>query len=170
MKMGHRDKILTAIFIGIAALSLGYACSAGFPQETDLQWRMREGQAFLDGYFAWAGNQVSWATYPPFWSILFAPLALLSKTAAHNFWLVANLAFTAFIVINIHYCWGKILRPPWTIWLGCFLMTWVSWRVTLRQGQLSLFVLLLLTTMYRYKDKQKIKAGICLSLSLIRSF
>lgn len=172
MKPAKLKQIVTITAL-LAAFSsvLFVAGGLAYKEDEDLTRLRQQGEAFLDGNFFWQGKYNWSASYPPFFSVLFAILGLASAEATHYGWLMVNLACTGLIIFLIRRrCREDGIPPPWPLWLACFFIAGASWRVTLRQGQLSLLVLMLVMAgLDLLGRKREMPAGLVLGLSLVKA-
>ena len=77
---------------------------------------------------------------PPFASVLFSPLAMLSTMQARIIFIAINLIATAIIILLIKKLWGEAWPVKTHLYLAALLLCWAPFRVTVRYGQISLIV------------------------------
>lgn len=156
--------ILVAMFAGF---SLIYAFVTASDRSIDLQ-------AFHDGATAWVSGTYTMGEgpmyeYPPFSVVLLSPLAFLSFQHLIFFWLLLNLAATAWIYYAAIQLWGEDWSLRARYYFLALLLIGAPFRVTLRNGQLSLLICaLLLGTLLARKWGKDYLAGCLLGLALCK--
>jgi len=153
-----------ALFLA-ALISLSYAAVTAPGQGKDLAMFQDMGRAWLDGR-----NQTAEGRFygpPPFASVVFAPLAMLSAMQARITFIAINLIATAIIILLIKRIWGETWPRKTHLYLGALLLCWAPFRVTVRYGQISLIVTaLVLGALLAWKKNARLIGGLLLGLSL----
>jgi len=153
-----------ALFL-VALISLSYAVITAPGQGKDLAMFQDMGRAWLDGRDQTAEGRFYGP--PPFASVLFAPLALLSTLQARIIFIAINLIATAIIIMLIKKLWGETWPRKTHLYLAALLLCWAPFRVTMRYGQISLIVTaLILGALLTWKRNARLVAGLLLGLSL----
>lgn len=156
--------ILVALFAG---LSLMYAFATASGRSIDLR-------AFHDGAQAWVTGTYKIGEgpmyeYPPYSVVLLSPLALLSFQHLIYFWLLLNLVATMWINYAAIQLWGKNWPARARYYFLALLVISAPFRVTLRNGQLSLIICaLLLGALLARKLGKDYLAGCLLGLALCK--
>jgi hypothetical protein len=156
--------ILVALF---AALSLIYAFVTASDRSIDLQ-------AFHDGANAWVSGtyrigEGPMYEYPPYSVVLLSPLAFLSFQHLVFLWLLLNLAATTWIYYAAIQLWGENWSARPRYYFLALLVIGAPFRVTLRNGQLSLIICaLLLGVLLARKWGKAYLAGCLLGLALCK--
>lgn len=153
-----------ALFLA-ALISLSYAVVTAPGQGKDLAMFQDMGRAWLDGR-----NQTAEGRFygpPPFASVLFAPLALISTLQARIVFIAINLIAAAIIILFIKKLWGETWPGKTQLYLAALVLCWAPFRVTVRYGQISLIVTaLILGALLAWKKNARLVAGLLLGLSL----
>lgn len=154
-------------FFLLALISLSYAVVTAPGQGKDLAMFQDMGRAWLDGR-----NQATEGRFygpPPFSSVLFAPLAMLSAMQARVVFVAINLIATAIIILLVKKLWGETWPARVPLYLAALLLCWAPFRVTMRYGQISLIVTaLVLGGLLAWKKNAWLVAGLLLGLSLCK--
>jgi len=123
------------------------------------------GRAWVDGRYQTAEGRFYGP--PPFASVLFSPLAMLSAMQARIILIAINLIAAAIIILLIKKLWGETWPARAHLYLAALLLCWAPFRVTMRYGQISLIVTaLILGTLLARKKNARLVAGLLLGLSL----
>ncbi|MFY9611800.1 MAG: glycosyltransferase family 87 protein [Blastocatellia bacterium] len=106
---------------------------------------------------------------PPYAVVLFAPLSLLSYTHLKLVWLLLNLAAASLCVFLAIKLVGQKWPAEARYFLAAFLLLWAPFRVTIRDGQISLMITaLLLGALLARKRERKWLAGALLGFALCK--
>lgn len=156
-----------AIFYVFALLSLTYAVVTA-PAEGngfDLGIFQGMGKAWVDGIYQ--SNVIP--GLPPYTEVLFAPLSLVSYAYLKIVWLVLNLAAASLCVYLAIKLFGEKWPAEARYFLAAFLLSWAPFRVTLRDGQISLIITaLLLGALLARKRKRTWLGGALLGFALCK--
>jgi hypothetical protein len=154
-------------FFFLALVSLGYSVMTAPGQGRDLAMFQEMGRAWLSGTYQMGEGQFYGP--PPFASVLFSPLGIFSPVQARIVLIAVNLITTAIIILLIKKLWGDTWPAKAPLYLAALLLCWAPFRVTVRNGQISLIVTaLLLGALLEWKRGAKILAGLLLGLSLCK--
>ncbi len=159
--------IIEACFYSLAAASLVYAVATAPGRAIDIG-------LFYDGARAWVDgtHQIgsrSLALYPPFTFPLLSPLTLLSLDQAVIAFILINLALTAIVVRQVIKLWGEDWSIRTQMLFAAMMISWAPWRVTIRNGQISLIILaLLLGAIAARRKNRPFLAGALLGLTLAK--
>jgi hypothetical protein len=152
-------------FFLLALISLSYAVVTAPGQGKDLAMFQDMGRAWSDGR-----NQTGEGRFygpPPFASVLFTPLALLSTLQARIILIAINLIATVIIILLVKKLWGETWPRKTHLYLAALLLCWAPFRVTVRYGQISLIVTaLVLGALLAWKKNARLVGGLLLGLSL----
>jgi hypothetical protein len=163
------QQIQTLIVLGAlvaASLSLTYAAMTTPATAIDLYPLYETARTWLEGDYS---RTLRVNVYPPATVVLLAPLAKLSFHTATLVWFFLNLAMAGLSI----YLAIKLLAYEWP-WrvntlLVCFALTWAPFRVTLRNGQITLFILaLLLGSLLAWRRNWLVLSGVLLGLALCK--
>lgn len=107
--------------------------------------------------------------YPPPTVVVFSPLSLLSFDALKIVWLILTLGVTGLCI----YLAIKLIGPEWPWQAKYFLLflvvSWAPFRVTLRNGQITmLIVALLLGSLLAWRRNKRVLSGVLLGFALCK--
>lgn len=171
----HRIKIdhlrnltfLDVCFFSLALTSFLYAVVTAPDRGVDLI-------LFYNGARNWVAGTYQagvWpiGLYPPFALPMFAPLALFSFEVLLIVFLIANIAA---IPLTLHLTF-KLFGGDWALkprlYLAALLLSWAPLRVTLRNGQITLFITaLLLGALLARRSKKQVVSGLLLGITLVK--
>lgn len=157
--------IAEAAFFLLALISLSYAVITAPGQGKDLAMFQDMGRTWVQRSYQTAEGRFYGP--PPFASVLFSPLAMLSAMQARIIFVAINLIATAIIILLIKKLWGETWPARAHLYLAAFLLCLAPFRVTVRYGQISLIVTaLLLGALFAWKKNARLVAGLLLGLSL----
>jgi len=169
----HADKTaltchIAEILLSVLALgSLTYALVTAPSKGIDVTFLQIGARAWVDGAYEIGAGSIS--LHPPFILPLLAPIAMLSHESLVLLWLTLNVAATALILYFADRLWAKHWPTDARLCLAAFFLAWAPFRVTLRNGQLSLIVLaLLLGSLLARRRRKSFLAGALLGLSLCK--
>lgn len=129
---------------------------------------------FHDGARNWLTRNFSFDSgpihlYPPFALPVLAPLGMASFETLLLPFLLLNIAATIAIVELANRLWGAGWPLRTKLLLLAILLSWAPYRVTLRNGQISLLITaVLLGALLARKKKREYLAGLLLGLSLCK--
>ena len=151
----------------LALLSLVYVVVTAPGRGIDLGFFQTGAREWVDGVFQIGEGVIG--VYTPFLLPLFSPMALLPFETLVVVWIVLNIAAT---MLSLHFViklWGKQWPIKTRILLAAFFIASAPFRVTLRNGQISLMVMaLLLSALFARKRNKNFLAGALLGLSLCK--
>jgi hypothetical protein len=157
--------IAEVAFLLVALISLIYAVVTAPGQGKDLAMFQDMGRAWSDGRDQTAEGRFYGP--PPFASVLFTPLALLSTLQARIILIAINLIATVIIILLIKKLWGEMWPGKTHLYLAALLLCWAPFRVTVRYGQISLIVTaLVLGALLAWEKNARFVGGLLLGLSL----
>lgn len=167
INQSKRVIIIESCFYLLAAASLIYAVATAPGRAIDIGLFYDGAQTWVDGTHRIGGGAI--ALYPPFTFPLLSPLALLSLDQAVIVFILINLAATALVIHLAIKLWGEDWSIRTQMLFAAMLISWAPWRVTIRNGQISLIILALLlgALMARRKNKHFL-AGALLGLTLAK--
>lgn len=162
-----RLTILDLTFFALALASLSYAVVTAPGRGVDLVLFYNGARDWLEGNFQTASTGIP--LYPPFALPLFAPLALFSFDLLRIICLAANIAAIPVVLHLTFKLFGGDWPPKQRLYLAALFLSWAPLRVTLRNGQITLFITaLLLGALLARRNKKQIIAGLLLGLALIK--
>lgn len=165
--ISSRKAIIESCFFGIALVSVCYAVLTAPKVGLDLGAFQQGGREWLDGTYRIGFGPIG--EYPPFALPLFSPLALVSFDKLMLIWLALKIVATLLSLVMVIKLWGAEWPVRIRLYLSAFLLTWAPFRVTLRMGQISLFILaLLLGSLLARRKGKSLLAGVLLGLSLCK--
>jgi glycosyl transferase family 87 len=151
----------------LAVMSLGYAVLTATKVGLDLGMFQIGARAWVDGIFRIGFGPIG--EYPPFALPLLSPIAFISIGKLAALFLVINLAATALSLYLVFKLWGSEWPVKPRLYFAAFFLTWAPFRVTLRNGQISLMILaLLLGALLARRKKREFLAGALLGLTLAK--
>lgn len=159
--------IIEAGFYSLAAASLIYAVTTAPGRAIDIG-------LFYDGARAWVDgtHQIgvgSLRLYPPFTFPLLSPLALASFDHLVIVFILINLAATALAIHLAIKLWGANWSIRTQMLFAAMLIGWAPYRVTIRNGQISLIVVaLLLSALVARRKNRHFLAGALVGLTLAK--
>lgn len=156
----------TALFL-FAAISFVYSVVTALGEGKDLAAFQGIGRAWAAGVYQ-TGEGLFFG-YPPFASVLFAPFALLSFAQLRVIFVAVNLLATVAIILLVKRLWGGAWPVKAYVYLAALVICWAPFRVTVRNGQISLIVTtLVLGSLLARKRGASVLAGLLLGLSLCK--
>ena len=162
-----RWRIPELILLSLALLSLVYAVVTAPGRGIDLGFFQTGAREWVDGVFQIGEGVIG--VYTPFLLPLLSPITLLSFETLVVVWIVLNIAAT---MLSLHFViklWGKQWPIKARLLLAAFFVAFAPFRVTLRNGQISLMVMtLLLGALLARKRNKNFLAGALLGLSLCK--
>jgi len=159
--------VVQSAFCALALISLAYAVLTAPKLGIDLRFFQEGAREWIDGVFQIGAGPIG--EYPPFALPLFAPIAFIPFDKLVGIWLVLKIAAAALSLYFVFKLWGSEWPVRTRIYLAAFLLTWAPFRVTLRNGQISLMILAtLLGALLARQKKRDILAGALLGLSLCK--
>lgn len=151
----------------LALLSLIYAVVTAPGRGVDLICFQTGAREWLDGVFQIGAGPIG--EYPPFALPLLSPIALLSRGSLVALWLVLNVAATILVLYFAKELWETQWPVKARLYLAAFFVASAPFRVTVRNGQISLIVMaLLLGALLARKQKRGFLAGALIGLSLCK--
>ncbi|HEY3138653.1 MAG TPA: glycosyltransferase family 87 protein [Blastocatellia bacterium] len=151
----------------VALVSFTYALVTAPGKGIDVTFLQIGAREWIDGVYEIGAGSIS--LHPPFILPLLAPIAVLSHNSLVVLWLTLNVAATALVLYFVDRLWAKRWPIDARICLPAFFLAWAPFRVTLRNGQLSLMVLaLLLGALFARRRNRSFLAGALLGLSLCK--
>jgi|GEM_PF-989518 len=151
----------------MASASLIYAVVTAPRVGIDLMFFQTGAREWVDGVFQIGKGVIG--VYTPFLLPLFSPIALLSFDTLVLVWIVLNLAATALSLYFVKELWGRDWTVKTRLLLAAFFLAFAPFRVTVRNGQISLMVLaLLLGALVAKRRNRDFLAGSLLGLSLCK--
>ena len=165
--LSSRARLLRALFLLGALVSLSYAVFSAPKLGIDLRFFQQGAREWVDGIFHIGDGPIG--EYPPFALPMFAPIAFVPFDKLLYLWLGVKVAATATCLYLAIKLWGSQWTLRTRVYLSAFLLTWSPFRVSLRNGQISLLIVaLLLGSMLARKKGRQVLAGILLGLSLCK--
>jgi hypothetical protein len=156
----------TALLL-FAAISLVYSVVTALGNGKDLATFQVIGRAWAAGVYRTGEGPLF--GYPPFASVLLAPLALLSFDQLRAIFVAVNLLATVAILLLVKRLWGEAWPVKAYVYLAALVICWAPFRVTLRNGQISLIMTtLVLGSLLARKRGASMLAGSLLGLSLCK--
>jgi hypothetical protein len=154
-------------FLTLSVVSLIYAAVTAPRDGIDLAMIQELGRAWVDGVYQTAAGRFYGP--PPFAWVLFSPLSLISLTLLRVIFVAVNLAATGLILVLVKKLWGAAWPAKAHLYLAALFLCWSAFRVTLRNGQISLIVTaLVLGAFLAWKRGASALAGLLLGLSLCK--
>ena len=152
---------------GLASASLIYAVVTAPRVGIDLRFFQTGAREWADGVFEIGAGVVG--VYTPFLLPMLSPIAYLSYDTLTYAWLALNIASAAIVLICVNKLWGQQWPAKTRVVLAAFFIALAPFRVTLRNGQISLMVMaLLLGALLARKRNKNYLAGALLGLSLCK--
>jgi len=159
--------MIEMILLAAALVSLTYAVLSAPGLGIDLAQFRNGAIEWVNGTFRIGQGQIG--EYPPFALPVFAPMAFASFQTVMMVSLVLKLAATALSLWMTIKLWGGDWPVRIRIYLAAFLLSWAPFRVTMRVGQISLFILaLLLGAILARQRNRTILAGLLTGFSLCK--
>jgi len=153
--------------ISTAILSLVYAVVTAPGKGIDLGFFQTGAREWVDGVFQIGKGVIG--VYTPFLLPLFSPIALLSFDTLVLVWMAVNLAATALSLYFVKELWGRDWPLKTRLLLAALFLSFAPFRVTMRNGQISLIVLaLLLGALLARRRNRSFLAGALVGLSLCK--
>jgi hypothetical protein len=165
--LSSRGAILRTALVALALASLAYAVLTAPKVGIDLRFFQEGAREWVDGVFQIGEGVIG--VYTPFLLPLLSPTALLSFDVLVVLWIGLNIAAT---ILNLHFVnklWGAHWPLRARLALAAFFIAFAPFRVTVRNGQISLMVMsLLLGALLARKRNKNFLAGALLGLSLCK--
>jgi Glycosyltransferase family 87 len=156
--------IAEVLFLLVALASLVYAVVTAQLEGKDLAAFQDMGRAWVAGIYQ-AGEGTFYGP-PPFASVLFSPLAVLSFEQWRVIFIGLNLIAAGLVLFFVKQLWGATWPAKAHLYLA-YLVSIAPFRVTVRYGQISLIVTaLLLGAFVARRRNSKVLAGVLVGLSL----
>jgi len=156
----------TSLF-AVALASLAYAVVTAPKVGIDLKFFQTGAQEWADGIFQIGAGVVG--VYTPFLLPMLFPIAFVPYDALVVLWLALNIGSAALSLHFVNKLWGEHWPLKARIALAAFFIASAPFRVTLRNGQISLMVTaLLLGALLARKRNKNFLAGALLGLSLCK--
>ena len=156
----------TALLL-FAAISLVYSVVTALGNGKDLATFQVIGRAWAAGVYQ--TGEGPFFGYPPFGSVLFAPFALLSFDKLRAIFVAVNLLASVAILLLVKRLWGEAWPAKAYVYLAALVVCWAPFRVTVRNGQISLIITtLVLGSLLARKRGASVLAGLLLGLSLCK--
>jgi len=153
--------VLEGALVFLALTSLFYAVVTAPSNGKDLLSLKDWAHAWLEGSYRNSFGP------PPYLVPLISPLALLSSNRVLIVWLGLNLLATGTIFFAVVKLWGETWTLKAQIFLFALFISWAPFRVTLRVGQVSIFVTALaLAALLAIRSEKRLVGGALLGLSL----
>lgn len=153
--------------LAMAAVSLSYAALTAPRVGIDLKFFQTGAREWADGVFEIGAGVVG--VYTPFLLPMLFPIAYLSFDTLAIVWLVLNIASAGFVLHSVKQLWGKLWSVKTQVALAAAFIAIAPFRVTLRNGQISLIVMALLMGALLARSRNKsFLAGALLGLSLCK--
>jgi len=152
-------------FFALALVSLSYAVLTAPNAGIDLRFFQQGAREWVDGLFRIGDGNIG--EYPPFALPLLSPIAFVPFDQLLVLWLALEIASAAISLVLVVKLWGTEWSVRTRLYLGAFLLTWAPFRVTLRNGQISLMIMaVLLGALLARRRKREFLAGALLGLTL----
>ncbi|HTF37496.1 MAG TPA: glycosyltransferase family 87 protein [Blastocatellia bacterium] len=156
----------TALLL-FAAISFVYSVVTALGNGKDLATFQVIGRAWAAGVYRTGEGPLF--GYPPFASVLLAPFALLSFDQLRAVFVAVNLLATVAILLLVKRLWGEAWPAKAYVYLAALVICWAPFRVTVRNGQISLIITtLVLGSLLARKRGASVLAGLLLGLSLCK--
>jgi hypothetical protein len=166
-RLSSLETLLRTSLFALALVSLTYAVLTAPGVGIDLRFFQEGAREWVDGAFQIGEGVIG--VYTPFLLPVLSPIALLSFDKLAVLWIVVNIAAT---ILSLHFVfklWGTLWPTRVRLLLAAFIVAWAPFRVTLRNGQISLIVMsLLLGALLARKKNKSVLAGALLGLSLCK--
>jgi hypothetical protein len=136
-----RWQIPELALFSLALLSLIYAVVTAPGRGFDLICFQNGAREWLDGLFQIGAGPIG--EYPPFILPLLSPIALLSRDSLVALWLMLNIVATILVLFFAKELWETQWPVKARLYLAAFFVASAPFRITVRNGQISLMVLAL---------------------------
>jgi hypothetical protein len=155
-------------FAGLLALaSAGYAIATAPQKGVDILFYQEAGKFWASNIYR-LGEGTN-GMYLPFSLVLFTPFSWLSFEKLRIVWLGVNVAATALLLFATLQWVGKDWPFKARFYLCALFLCWAPFRVTLRNGQISLVItLLILGVIFARQHGRPYLAGALLGISLCK--
>ncbi len=165
-----RPRLIAAaetLLVLLSTISLVYTVVTALDGGKDLATLQYIGRAWLTGVDL--NGKRALLGPPPFAPVLFAPFALLSFAHLRAIFVLVNLVATAAILLLVKRLFGSAWPAKAHFYLAALVICWAPFRVTVRNGQLSLIITaLLLGALLAWKRGAAVLAGFLLGLSFCK--
>jgi hypothetical protein len=165
--ISSRQTLIQTAFFALALVSLSYAMLTAARLGIDLVFFQQGAREWIDGAFRIGFGPIG--EYPPFALPILSPIAFVPFDKLLVLWLVLEIAAAVLSLLLVIKLWGGDWSIRTRLYLSAFLLTWAPFRVTLRNGQISLMIMaLVLGALMARKRKREFFAGALLGLSLCK--
>ena len=165
--LSSRGAIVRTALFALALASLAYAVVTAPRVGIDLKFFQTGAQEWADGTFQIGAGVVG--VYTPFLLPLLFPIAFLPIDTLVVVWLALNIASAGLSLHFVNKLWGEQWPLKARLALAAFFIAFAPFRVTLRNGQISLMVMsLVLGALLARKRNKDFLAGSLLGLSLCK--
>lgn len=162
-----RWRILGLIIFPLALISLIYAVATAPGRGIDVMAFQAGAREWMTGEFQIGAGPIG--EYPPFALPLFSPLASMSRETLITLWIGLNIAATILVMYLANKLWAKQWPVEARFCLFAGLLASAPFRVTVRNGQISLMIMaLLMGALLARSRKMNILAGVLLGISLCK--
>jgi len=156
-----------AFLFALALASLAYAVVTAPRVGIDLRFFQTGAREWADGIFQIGAGVVG--VYTPFLLPLLSPMALVPFDTLVVLWLALNIGSAVLSLHFVNKLWGEHWTLKTRLALAAFFIASAPFRVTLRNGQISVMVMaLLLGALLARKRNGNLLAGALLGLSLCK--
>jgi glycosyl transferase family 87 len=163
----HDFGIREGLALLIASVSVAYAVATAPYRGIDIDAFQLAGRNWRAGIYQ-IGKEPA-GEYPPFTIVLFSTLTLIPPEYLRVIWLGLNLAATVLIFYLLSKWLNNDGSPKARFYLIMLFLSWAPYRVTLRNGQLSLLLTALILAMeFAQQRHRDYVGGIMLGLSLCK--
>jgi hypothetical protein len=162
-----RGAMMQTLLFALALASLAYAVVTAPTVGIDLKFFQTGAREWADGIFQIGAGVVG--VYTPFLLPTLFPIAFVPFDTLVVLWLALNVASAVLSLQFVNKLWGERWPIKARLALAAFFIAFAPFRVTLRNGQISLMVMaLLLGALLARKRNQNFLAGALLGLSLCK--
>lgn len=166
-RLPSRGAMMRTLLFAIALASLAYAVVTAPKVGIDLRFFQTGAREWADGVFQIGAGVVG--VYTPFLLPMLSPIAYVPFETLSVIWLALNIGSG---MLSLHFAnklWGERWPLKARLVLAAFLIASAPFRVTLRNGQISLMMMaLLLGALLARKKNKNFLAGALLGLSLCK--
>lgn len=158
---------MRGVLYALALTSLAYAVVTAPKVGIDLRFFQTGAREWADGVFQIGAGVVG--VYTPFLLPMLSPIAYVPFDTLSVLWLALNIGSAVLSLHFVNKLWGERWPLRARLVLAAFLIASAPFRVTLRNGQISLMVMaLLLGALFARKKNKNFLAGALLGLSLCK--
>jgi glycosyl transferase family 87 len=162
-----REAIIRTVLFALALVSLAYAVVTAPRVGIDLKFFQTGAREWADGTFQIGVGVVG--VYTPFLLPLLFPIAFVPFDTLVVLWLALNIGSAVLSLHFVNKLWGERWPLKARFALAAFFIASAPFRVTLRNGQISLMVTaLLLGSLLARKRNKNFLAGALLGISLCK--